>query len=319
MVFGLVIAFSIFFGVNVTSVYALQLVEATEATEATGAELQLVDPTEGTSGITGAEIVTETTPAETTDNIEEILPQTETAGALYTNPDTGYQVFIDDGEGLLSDSEEALLRREMEPLTQYGGVAFVSASAPSGTSSKEYARQQCYKYFSAESGSVFLIDMGHRNIYIFNTGRIEKTITAAKSRTITDNVYTYASRGDYYNCAVRAMAQMQTLLEGGRIAEPMRFICAALVAVMIALLIGYWIVRATRVRSFKQNAALLGAVKTRFNIAEPEVKLVNSKKTRIIKSGGGFSGGSGGGFSGGGFSGGGGGGFSGGSGGGHSF
>ena len=86
---------------------------------------------------------------------------------------------------------------------------------------------------------------------------------------------------------------------------------------MLGLLIGYWVVRASRAHSVKKNAALLGAVRTRFNITDPDVKLTNTKKTKIVRtggiSGGGFSGG------GGGFSGGGGGGFSGGSGGGHSF
>ena len=340
MIVAAVVAFVGFLCVNVTftaeasapdNLYpaettpGLQLVETTQ-------ELHLVETTEGGSAPvmtepvdtvpvqTSGSNVTETTAAppvvqETTSG-EGLNDTVLSSGALYTNPNTGYQVFIDDGSDLLSSGEEASLTLDMRSLTDYGGVAFVSADV-SGTNSAEYARQACYKYFAAESGTVFLIDMGNRNIYIFSTGAMEKTINAGKARTITDNVYTYAKNGDYYGCAKKVFEQEKTILEGGRIAEPMRYICAALVAVMAGLLIGYWVVRISRTHTVKPNAALLGAVRTRFEVSEPDVKLTSTKKTRIA-SGGGFSGG---GFSGGGggFSGGGGGGFSGGSGGGHSF
>ncbi len=305
----------------------LDLVETTQWTgtsaEATQ-ELQLVETTGGTVDSTVTTTPDDTRPVETAETTAADVTQETTAasssdhvsGAMYTNPNTGYQVFIQDDADLMNEGEETSLLTDMQSLTGYGGVAFVSADV-SGQSSADFARQECYKYFSAESGTVFLIDMGNRNIYIFSTGAMEKTISAAKARTITDNVYTYAKKGDYYSCAKNVFRQEKTILEGGRIAEPMRYICAALVAVMAGLLIGYWVVRISRTHSVKPNAALLGAVRTRFNISEPDVKLTNTKKTRIA-TGGGFSGG---GFSGGGggFSGGGGGGFSGGSGGGHSF
>ena len=287
------------------SAQELQLVETTQLTGSpseTTQGLQLVETTAVPAQTTGV------SPAETT-AADNNTDSGVSSGAMYTNPDTGYQVFISDGSDLLSESEEASLYHDMMPLTEYGGVAFVSADV-SGTNSAEYARQECYKYFAAESGSVFLIDMGNRNIYIFSTGAMEKTINAGKARTITDNVYTYAKNGDYYGCAKKVFEQEKTIMEGGRIAEPMRYICAALVAVMAGLLIGYWVVRISRTHTVKPNAALLGAVRTRFDLSEPDVKLTSTRKTRIA---------SGGGFSGGGFSGGGGGGFSGGSGGGHSF
>lgn len=304
----------------------LQLIETTQSAETSveTQELQLVETTQGadtpvmtTSADTQPADTAETTSAELTQETTAASSSDTVSGVMYTNPNTGYQVFIQDGADLLNEGEEASLFTDMQSLTDYGGVAFVSADV-SGQSSADYARQECYKYFSAESGTVFLIDMGNRNIYIFSTGAMEKTISAAKARTITDNVYTYAKKGDYYGCAKNVFLQEKTILEGGRIAEPMRYICAALVAVMAGLLIGYWVVRISRTHSVKPNAALLGAVRTRFNISDPDVKLTNTKKTRIATggsfSGGGFSGGGGGGFSGGG-----GGGFSGGSGGGHSF
>ena len=138
-------------------ILALQLVETTQATQ----ELQLVETTEGagsapvmTAPVDTAPAVTETVenaPAQTTaaGNAQDPAATSvsaDLAGAMYTNPNTGYQVFISDGSDILTEGEEASLYQDMQSLTEYGGVAFVSADV-SGTSSAEYARQECYKYF----------------------------------------------------------------------------------------------------------------------------------------------------------------------------
>ena len=245
----------------------------------------------------------------------------ESADSVYINQDTSYQVFIEDKADLLTDEEEKNLAARMKELTDHGGVAFVSATDTGGLASKEYARQKCYEFFGSDSGSVFLIDMQNRIIYIFSNGKIYETVTNEKATIITDNIYKHAKNGDYYKCAVSAFEQELTLLGGGRIARPMKYISNALIAIVAGLLINYFIVRAARKSNAKSNAALLGAVRDRFEINNINPELIKTTKTPIITSGG-FSGGSGGCFSGGGggFSGGGGGGFSGGGGGGgHSF
>ncbi len=70
--------------------------------------------------------------------------------AKYTNPDTNYQVFIDDNYNLLTDQEEAELLETMKPLTAYGGVAFVSKYVE-GSTAENYAREVAYKYFTGAS------------------------------------------------------------------------------------------------------------------------------------------------------------------------
>ena len=270
------------------------------------------------------ESVTESASEPVTESSEAPVISTNTvtsAEALYINPDTSYQVFLDDGANLLTDEEEKDLAVRMNQLTDHGGAAFVSATDTGGLSAKEYARQKCYEYFGGDSGSVFLIDMQHRMIYIFSNGKIYDTVNEEKATIITDNIYKHAKNGNYYKCAASAFEQELTLLGGGRIARPMKYISNALIAIVAGLLINYFIVRAARKSTAKANAALLGAVKTRFGINDVDPELVKTTKTPIITSGGsgGFSGGGfSGGGGGGGFSGGGG-GFSGGGGGGHSF
>ena len=49
----------------------------------------------------------------------------------------------------------------------------------------------------------------------------------------------YASAGDYYQCAASAFDQAATLLKGGHIARPMKYINNALLALILAVLINY--------------------------------------------------------------------------------
>ncbi|MBS4899354.1 MAG: TPM domain-containing protein [Clostridiales bacterium] len=197
--------------------------------------------------------------------------------AKYTNPDTNYQVFIDDSSDLLSDKEEAEIVEAMKPITKYGGAAFVTKAVSSG-STESYAKELAYKYYTGDSGTVFLIDMGHRKVYMYSTGKMSKTLTSGKALSITDNVYSYAKKGNYLKCASEAFKQAGTLLRGGRIAQPMKYISNALIAVIVSLIIMYFIVKTARGTVAKKNGAMLGAVKTRFNVDNLNVELVKTEK-----------------------------------------
>ena len=61
------------------------------------------------------------------------------ADPVYTNPDTGFAVLIEDEEDLLSDEEETKLADVMEAVTEYGNAGFVSGYADSSSTS-EWAR-----------------------------------------------------------------------------------------------------------------------------------------------------------------------------------
>ena len=235
----------------------------------------------------------------------------------YKNSTTGYEVWIEDPERLISDAEKSKLVQDMIPLTEYGNVAFVSCNEYS-QSTASFAKNWYYNKYQNDSGTAFVIDMGNRNIYIVSAGAVYKTVTKGYANTITDNVYLYATRGDYYSCAANAFEQEYSLLEGGRIARPMKHITNALVAIILAILINY--ILAMYQRRGKETPVQATFAATTFATLTSNVNSSRViKEIRYLESddddeGGGFFGG-GGGFSGGGFSGG---GFSGG-GGGHSF
>ena len=189
------------------------------------------------------------------------------------------------------------------------GVMFLSVADNPYTTSQPYAENTFRQYFGKESGTILLIDMDNRTIWIFSDGAIYRTVTRSYANTITDNIYTYASDGDYYGCAKSAFEQEARILGGGRIAQPMKYISNALLSLVGGVLITFLVLRAQR-ESFegKRNQK-----KSQTTVQLLGRQLIESHV--VTRDSGSRSGGGGGGFSGGG---GGGGGHSGG-GGGHSF
>ena len=228
---------------------------------------------------------------------------------IYDNPQTGYSVYINDAYDLLTEEEEANLLDDMIPITEYGNAGFVSCSNTE-TSTVQYSKNLYERLFGTDSGMLLVIDMGNRELYIKNNGKISDVVTNAYSLTISDNIYRYASKGLYYTCASTAYKQAYTLLQGGRIAQPMRYISAALVALIIALTLNYLILRFAASASKANAQEIIDAAKVDYRLRGAEA--VHDHTSRVYSPVSRSSGGGGG-------SRGGGGGFSGGSGGGHGF
>ena len=236
------------------------------------------------------------------------------ADAVSVHAASDYRIVFEDEEDLLSDGEEAALKRDMEGILAYGNAGFITVSQYENTSS--YAKAKYRELFGHDSGILFVIDMGRRNIWIYCDGKIYRSIDKAYSNTITDNVYRYASRGEYYQCAKKVFEQALTLLQGGRIAQPMKYISNFLIACVSALLINFFILTIQR----KDDEDIIynapPALTTLVGVSILSKKITASRSRKHVESSS-SSGGGGGGFSGGG--GGGGGGGSSGGGGGHSF
>ncbi len=225
-----------------------------------------------------------------------------------------YRVVIEDEEDLLSENEEKNLKTKMQAITSFGNAAFVTVSQYSETDA--YAKRKYRELFGTESGILFLVDMGRRNIWIFSDGAVYRVINKAYANTITDNVYRKASQGDYYGCAYDVFDQAQTLLEGGRIAQPMKYISNALIASVAALLINFIVLILQRTNGVLETVSGEPAMAASAGITVLSKKMLKKKVSRHVESssgGGGYSGGGGGGGSSGG------GGGSSGGGGGHSF
>ena len=114
--------------------------------------------------------------------------------------------------------------------------------------------------------------------------------------------------GNYYKFAATCFLQELELLRGGKIAQPMRYISAALLALILGLLLNYLILRAVTVPRTAGNHEIIDAAQVDFILRNPSSRHTNTTKvySPVRSSGGGGGGRSGGGgFSGGGGSGGG--------------
>ncbi len=205
---------------------------------------------------------------------------------LYVNSETGSVVIIDDGAGLLTEAEKNRLLEMMKPVTEYGSAAFASIDNNIYYDTEIYAESYTDEHFIGKSGVLFLIDMDRREIYLDVKGELRRQITSSYADSITDNIYTYASRGDYCECACRAFEQVSKLLQGGRIAQPMKYISNLLLAVILAMLINYCLVMAL---SRKQKAAtgeLMSGIYHKVDVKNPKAAFRNQTKRYVPRSSG---------------------------------
>ena len=221
----------------------------------------------------------------------------------YRNPETGFCIWIQDDADLLSPEEESALLEEMIPVTDHCNGAFYSGYGRH-YSTMDFAELTYRSFMNYDSGVLFLIDMYNREITMYSDGSAHRVITNAKSRSIMDNIYSLAVNGDYGRCAAAAFAQANTLLNGSRIAEPMKYLSNLLIALCTAFLLTYLFVsRAARAMKPSRDE-LLRSIGATFYLQNPRAQAGKTTRTfspRVKVSGGSFRSSGGGGFSGGGF------------------
>lgn len=244
-------------------------------------------------------IITNSDPSESEevdDNNLEILNS-----FYYVNEETNYTAKIEDDASLLSLEQKNQLFEQMKPLTKYGHIAFVSTIY--NTSSVEsFSEEYYHRNYFTESGTIFVIDMKNRMIYIFSDGNNYGVITKSKAYSITDNSYTYATRGDYYGCASETFSEIGTLLEGRKISEPMRYTSNAFIALTLAFFISFlFVLRKSKITKATPKSIIKNCNIT-FNILETSAEKTgtHSEYSPVSDSGGSSGGGGGGGSSGGG-------------------
>ena len=214
------------------------------------------------------------------------------------NPETDYRIVIIDGANLLSSDEIKKLANDMATITKYGNVAFVTTDYNSVGDIMRYSEKLYKKLFGTESGTMLIIDMDEREISIYSDGDVYKVITDGYGYDITDNIYRYASNGDYYTCASKAFEQMTMLLEGQKIARPMKVVCSAFMALLTSFLICFFIVNGASKIQNTSNAEMLSGAAKSLRYTTPRVVRTGETRTYSPQSSG--SGGGGGGSRGGG-------------------
>ena len=239
----------------------------------------------------------------------------EIFSSSYKNSTTGYEAWVYDGAGLFAQTEAKILLDEAYKLTEYAETYVITipkGENPYGSNesaTKAYGDNLYIKNCNKDSSIMFIIDMHTRYIYIYRYGKAEDSLTSGKCDTITDNVYSYASSKDYYNCAMKGLEQIGQVMAGQHIAQPMKVVSNLFLALVVGFVIMYLVALGKSKTSKTSDDELLKFAAINFNANNPTDIVTGTTKTYCPRS----SGSSGGGRSGGG------GGFHGGGGGGHRF
>lgn len=202
------------------------------------------------------------------------------AQVVYENAN-GYEVAIDDEADLLTEGEETELLQAMQSITEYGNVAFVSVNEDVSVITSKFADNYYANLWGNESGTVFVIDMGNRVLYIHSVGNVYNTLKTSYANTITDNVYTYATKGEYATCAQKVYEQIFQVLAGGRIAQPMKYISNALFSFLLSFVVLYIIVKLVSRAKKPSKAQLFNGLEVSQRMDNAAVHYLSEKRTYI--------------------------------------
>ena len=237
-----------------------------------------------------------------------ILPFTAAAGedVRETDTETGYTLVIHDEGNLIDSTELAAVQEAMRPVLRYACAGFLTYANTGNTRNSATKAQEWgdRTFGSGTRFTVFIIDMNNRHLDIYASRPLSGVLTAAEENSIADNVYRYASRGDYAGCAREAFTQIAKVLQGEKIATPMKYASNALLALIVAILAAFLLISGWAKK--EQEVSMPTVVKAA--AAGAGTVIVANRLKKVVhhesSSGGGGHGGGGGGGGGGGSSGG---------------
>lgn len=221
------------------------------------------------------------------------------------NETTGYYALVDDSAELLDRAEYDGVLETMMNITEYCNAGLYTYSGGSTEYVINKAKAWGETNLKGTDGryTMFIIDMSTRQLAVYSSEEIYQVITQSKAYTITDNVYSYASRKQYATCAKTAFNQMYRVLKGENVSGSMRIVSNILLALLAAILLAYLIISARMEQEVKVTLPKIATATIGAGAVIASKTL--TRKVRHTSSsggghGGGFHGGGGGGFHGGG-------------------
>lgn len=233
----------------------------------------------------------------------------ESEDYVYYNTETGYEARVCDYGNLITDMDAGEILLQMVGITEYGNAIYLTMDGYVGSS--DTARKVKDFYYSNYGPYVNgVVYCAHANKnkeyepgdyegydYLYTEGDIYDVVGIAKCNIITDNVYDM-----YYTPGAKeAFREVYTLLSGGKIAQPMRYISNALLGLVLAFFISFLIVNhASKLKRYNPEEMIKGSV-NHINIRSGHTNFVNQTRKYVPRSSsGGGHGGHGGGHGGGG-------------------
>lgn len=230
-----------------------------------------------------------------------IVPKAEEPSSKKVNESSGYDYFIQDEANLFNRNEEAVLTNILYEISEFGHAGVITLDDDPSGNTERYAYDYMMEHYRYKNAVLLIIDMDCRLITVWGNGDIQQRVQQY-STTITDNIYEYASDGNYFECAKEGLDEINAVLKGLKIAQPMKYLSNACLAIILALLIGYVVARRTSQAAKVSNAETQKSLFSKFTFKDPKAIYTGSTKeySPVQSSSGGSSGGGGSGGGGGG-------------------
>lgn len=161
---------------------------------------------------------------------------------------------VQDDANLLRDSDVAQLKETYATLAEYVDAACVTTKEPSADV-EDFAKAYVNSTFGSGAAVVFVIDMYNRQVCVYANEAGLSIVPENDARAIADNVYRYASDADWYGCADAALWQILSLCRGETVNSPMRHISNLLLALILGVLINFFMVYFSRARLMRRRAS----------------------------------------------------------------
>lgn len=212
----------------------------------------------------------------------------------YKNPETGFEAYIiDTADVYKSSSMKRELFEQMKLVTAYGNAVYISLKDNPYSHPDRFTQEFYEDNFKVdESLFLFCSDRENRWDYIRTGGDMTVYITNGHSLSITDNIYRY----EHDEAGIKCFEQANTILKGGKIAQPMKYICNALLAFLCAFLINFGIVTSNSklTKNVSRKTILSGCINTMQYNSLGRTHLKQTKRySPQSRGGGGGSGGGG--------------------------
>ena len=217
------------------------------------------------------------------------------------NSNNGNTYVVYDNASLFSYAEIQSLLRILREFSDRGNCAIATVSYNKHSSTKALCQELYDYWFDSKSGILFMIDMDNRYLGIYADGELKNTITSSVSDIITDNVYSYATDGDYLACSMQAFSMLTSVLDGQSISQPMKYISNACIAIVLGLFICFFIALITSRTAKPSDNQILENIYSHFMFYHSSTLFINETRRYSPRSSGGGHGGGGGGGGGGSF------------------
>ena len=205
--------------------------------------------------------------------------------ANYTNPYTNYKVLIDDKIGYFDENQKENLLEYMIPITDYGNVMLKITNGITLDDIETISYFTYYEVFENSSGVLLLFNSQGQDFYIYSTGNVKnKGITTTKSTIIIDNIRRLVKSGEYYDFAKEAFIEINDVLTGKGIAEPMRYITSILLALSLGFITTFvFVFKYSNVETASREDILKNA-RIKFNIENVKVSEIGKHSVYVPES-----------------------------------